>query len=245
MKKPIMTIMLAAFAVSICFSQSNYVQMEAITISVKPDKVELFKKGIAAHNKKYHSADPYKASVRMNVTGPNTGSYIWVMGPTTWTQMDGRPGKGEHDMDWDKNVAIHCESISPPSYWRWVDGVSNDPAPGKNTKYSRASFSEVYPGQMGRFTELMKRIAATDKKANSTTTFSMATRQDWARGNNAITFDGFDKWAQLEDDPNYVKAYEELYGQGSWRRFLEEIDMCLDRSKTYESISELLPELGG
>lgn len=245
MKKLVALIVAIAFAVTLSMAQSDYMQMESIGLTVKPDKVDLFKKGMAAHNKKYHAADPYKAAVRMNVTGPNTGSYIWIMGPTTWTQMDGRPGKGEHDTDWEKNVAAYCESISPPGYWRMVKDVNYDPAPGKNTKMSRARFHEVRPGQMDRFIELMKRIAATNKKANSSMGFSMAVRQDWARGTNAIVFGSFDKWAQLEGNPNFVKSYEELYGEGSWDRFLEEIGMCVDRSMTYEAISELLPDLGG
>ena len=236
---------MTAFAVTVCFAQTSYRQMEAVTLTVKADKVDLFKKAIAAHNKKYHAADPYKAGVRLVVTGPNSGSYIWVMGPTTWTQMDGRPGKGDHDTDWDKNVMVNVESASPPAYWRWVDGVTYDPAPGKNTRYSRARFNEVRPGQMDRFIELMKRVVEANKKANGSMGFSMATRQDWARGSNVITFSSFDKWAQLEGNPNFSKAYEELYGSGSWDRFLEEIDLCVDRSMSYESISESLPELGG
>ena len=214
-------------------------------MTVKPDKVDLFKKGMAAHNKKYHAADPYKAIVRINVSGPNTGSYIWVMGPTTWTQMDNRPGKGEHDTDWDKNVAAYCESMSPPSYWRAVKDVNYDPAPGKNTKMSRARFNEIRPGQMDRFIELMKQIAATNKQVKSSMGFSMAIRQDWARGSNAITFGSFDKWAQLEGNNQFRKTFEELYGDGSWDRFIEEIEMSVDRTKSYEAISELLPELGG
>ncbi|HEY5689871.1 MAG TPA: hypothetical protein VIS49_00315 [Cyclobacteriaceae bacterium] len=245
MKKLIAMTALMAFAVTVSFAQSDYRQMEAVNMRVKPDKVDLFKKGMAAHNKKYHSADPYKAAVRMQITGPNAGSYVWVMGPTTWTQMDGRPGKGEHDTDWEKNVAAYCDYISPPAYWRWVKDVSYDAAPGKNTMMSRARFNEVRPGQMDRFVELMKRVAATNKHVKSSMSFSVAIRQDWARGVNVISFSGFDKWAQLEGNPNFSKGYEELYGEGSWDRFLEEIDMCVDRSMTYESISELLPDLGG
>lgn len=245
MKKQFALVVALAMLCLVAAAQTNYRQMEAVTLVVKPGQVELFKKGMAAHNKKYHSQDPYKASVRMNLTGPNTGSYIWVMGPTTWTQMDGRPGKGEHDTDWEKNVAAYCESVSPPSYWRYVGDIGYDPAPGSNTKMSRARFSEVLPGKMGRFIELMKRIEATNKQLKSSMSFSMVTRQDWARGSNAITFDGFDKWAQLEGNDQFVKTYEELYGNDSWPRFLEEVDLCLDRTQMYESISELVPELGG
>src|SRR5689334_19999555 len=85
-------------------AQTDYMQFEVIYVKPKLDKVDLFKKALTAHNKKYHATAPYKVNVYSVDTGPNSGAYAWVMGPVTWTQMDGAPGQGEHIMDWEKNV---------------------------------------------------------------------------------------------------------------------------------------------
>ncbi|MCB0663114.1 MAG: hypothetical protein KDC24_10265, partial [Saprospiraceae bacterium] len=99
------------------FGQNNDPNMyEALTITVKRGMEDKFEAAVKAHNQKFHTDSLYQASLGYNESGPNGGTYTWIMGPTNWGAMDDRPGKGAHDEDW-KNVDQYVESYSSPSYW--------------------------------------------------------------------------------------------------------------------------------
>jgi hypothetical protein len=69
MKKQSLFVGALIFVYAAVFAQADYNQYEVVYVKPKLDKVDLFKKGIAAHNKKYHSKAPYKASVSAIITG--------------------------------------------------------------------------------------------------------------------------------------------------------------------------------
>lgn len=225
-------------------AQSDYNQYEVLYVKPKLDKMDLFKKGIAAHNKKYHSKAPYKASVSSIITGPNSGEYVWVMGPTTWTQLDGAPGEGEHMMDWEKNVNPYCESLGEEMFWRGEKDIYYSPE-GANFKKSSMRASYVKPGQMPRFLDQMKKIAEMFKQKKYNASFSVAVRQGASTQVNAVSFINFDKWAWMDRPDTWVKDFDEVHGQGAWNRFLEEIEICTDQSMSYTELSEEAAELGG
>jgi len=246
MKKMFLMAMVFAMACSACFAQTDYQMWEVIYIKPKLDKVDLFRKALAAHNKKYHSTGANKVGVSSIITGPNSGEYVWVMGPTTWTKLDGAPGEGEHNIDWEKNINPNCESIGELMYWRGVKEVSYQ-SPGSDAfKKSRMRASYVYPGKMDRFIDLMKQVAEVYKQKKYPNSFAMATRQGLAAAPkpNVVTFVGFDKWAYWEND-TFVKDFADVHGAGSYERFLEELSLCLDRTVSYDEVSETVPDLGG
>ncbi len=236
-----------AMAGPACFAQADYQIWQVIYVKPKLDKLDLFRKSLAAHNKKYHpGTGPYKAAVASVITGPNSGDYIWVMGPITWGKLDGAPGEGEHITDWEKNINPNCESIGETMYWRAVNDVRYE-APGSATfKKTRMRASCVHPGQMNRFIDQMKKVAEVLKQKKYSGSFSMAIREGMASAPrpNAVTFVDFDKWAFWDND-TFNKDFEEVHGQGSFARFLEQIDLCVDRSQTYDELTESVSELGG
>lgn len=248
MKKQFLLAGLLAIIYSAGFAQSAPQIWEVIYLKPKLDKLDLFRKGLAAHNKKYHASDPYKVSVSSILTGPNSGEYVWVMGPTTWTQMDGAPasGPGEHMTDWEKNINPYCESIGEMMYWRGVSEVSYEASGAANFKKNRMRASCVHPGQTDRFIEQMKKVVEVFKNKKYTASFSMAMREGLASAPrpNVVTFVTFDKYA-FWDTNAFQKDFEEVHGPGSYERFLEQIGLCLDRSMTYDELSEVVPELGG
>ncbi|HEX5170579.1 MAG TPA: hypothetical protein VFW11_15490 [Cyclobacteriaceae bacterium] len=229
-------------------AQANYQVFEVIYVKPKLDKMDLFRKAMTAHNKKYHATAPYKASVSSIITGPNSGEYVWVMGPFTWAQMDGAPasGPGEHMGDWEKNINPNCESIGELMYWRTVPEVYYEAPGSANFKKNRMRASCVYPGQMERFTEQIKKVAEVFKQKKYPASISMATREGLASAPrpNVVTFVTFDKWAYW-DNNTFEKDFDEVHGTGAYARFLEQIDLSLDRSTTYDELSEEMPELGG
>jgi hypothetical protein len=247
MKKLFLMAVVFAMACSACFAQADYQIWEVIYIKPKLDKVDLFRKGLAAHNKKYHPASgPYKVGVSSIITGPNSGEYVWVMGPITWGKLDGAPGEGEHNIDWEKNINPNCESIGETMYWRGVKEVSYD-APGSSTfRKNRMRASRVFPDQVPRYTEQMKKVVEVYKQKKYAASFSMATREGFSSAPrpNVVTFTSFDKWAYWDNEA-FIRDFKEVHGEGSWERFLEQIDLCVDRSVTYDELSEVLSELGG
>lgn len=245
MKKQFLLVGLFVFALTATHAQTDYIQVEVMSVTPKADKVDLFKKGMAAHNKKYHAKDPYKVSVSYIVTGPSSGSYLWIMGPTTWTQMDSRPDKGEHNLDWDKNVTPYTESTGAVSYWRLNKDVTYVPEGSAAITKSRARFNRVLPGQFDRYIEQMKKIAAVYKAKKYKTSFDLWEHVDVTDGPNVVSITGWVNWAARDSATNFVKDFEEVHGAGSWMRFQEELDLCIDRSKTYDELMENDPELGG
>lgn len=241
-------LILFACALAIAFSavaQSDYLQWEVMNIKPKADKLDLFKKGVAAHNKKYHASGPYRVTMVSVLTGPSSGQYTWIMGPCTWTQLDSRPVKGEHDMDWDKNVVPYVESFGEVSYWR-LDKDINYQAPNPATLIkSRIRFYTVIPGQGERLTDLLKKIAEIYKKKQYPASYNVYRRQGAAEGATVAVGLDFSKWAYFDSAPNIMKDYEEMYGDNSWNRFLDEFALCIDRSKTTDELNEIVAELSG
>lgn len=246
MKKIVLMLALIAFALAPTLAQSDYLQFEVMSVTPKADKMELFKKGMAAHNKKFHSADPYKAAVSYVITGPGSGSYTWVMGPTTFAQLDSRPGKGEHDMDWEKNVVPYVEIFGEVSYWRVNQDVSYQPEGVSTLPKGRIRFNFVYPDQLDRFASQMKKIAEVYKKNKYKNSFALVERFGASAGPDVVTINNYPNWAAMDSAPgSFMKAYEELHGPGSWAKFLAELDLCIDRSKTFDELNEDVPELSG
>lgn len=216
-----------------------------MSLTPKADKVDLFKKGLAAHNKKFHAAGPFHVSIGYVNSGPGSGNYMWYMGPTTWTQMDTRPDKGEHQLDWDKNVTPYLEAAGPVSYWRLNKDINYQPEGAPASTKSRVRFHTIRPGQMDRFMEQMKKVMEVNKAMKSKMSFQVWTHFGFTNGPNAVTVNNFANWAVLDSPGNFSQEFEKLYGSGSWDRFLEELDLCIDRSESFEELSVSQPDLGG
>ena len=246
MKKTVLLVGLIALTLSV-MAQTDYQQWEVMNIKPKADKLDLFKKGVAAHNKKYHAADPYKVMVSSAITGPNSGQLTWVMGPATWTQLDNRPGKGEHDMDWEKNVVPYVESFGEISYWRADKDIQYRPANANMASYTkgRLRFFTILPGQSDRFADAIKKIAEVYKKKEYTASYSVYWRYGASPGPHVAVSLDFDKWAYLDKPNAFVKDFEEVHGANSWDRFLDELALSVDRTKTFDELNETLVELGG
>lgn len=233
-----------SFLLTGAFAQTDYTQLEVMSVTPKADKMDLFKKGMAAHNKKYHPAGPYHASVSTTVTGPGTGEYTWVMGPVTFSQLDSRPGKGEHDLDWEKNVAAFSES-GPVSYWRQNKDISYQPEGVAVLPKGRIRYNYVLPGQMDRYVEQLKKVVAVYKSKKYKRSFSLWTHYGATRDANAVTINNYANWAGFDDTGNFVKDFDEVHGAGAFALFLEDLERCIDTSRGYDELTESAPELGG
>lgn len=223
-------------------AQADYMQWESHRFRVKPGQTEEFEKGLAAHHKKFHNAAPYKTGVYKILTGPNTGEYELDLGPMTFTQMGERPSGEAHDADWAK-VMEHAESSGETVYWRADKDVDYSPEGTKDFTVFRWRYSTILPGQGDRYEELMEKIAAVAKAKNYGSSFRMYWRYGASQGPHVCTELGMNSLAYLDEKSTFWKDYEEVHGTGSVSRFWEELDLCVDRAKTYDELVKLRLDL--
>lgn len=204
---------------------------------------DMFEKALAAHNKKFHNADPFKVGVSEVKSGPASGSYTLVMGPVTFTQIGGRPNSPEHNADWQKNVMPYVESIGDASFWRVDKDASYRAAGADAFTKSRLRFITLNPGQMDRFKDAIKMIGEVYKAKNYNASYSVYIKWGASAGPHVATEIGFADWSWF-DQPNTIeKDFEEVHGAGSWQKFLDEWELAVDRTKTFDELDEFMPSL--
>lgn len=234
---------LLAFVLTGLHAQTDYTQWVVVDLKPKADKIGQLEAGLAAHNKKYHTADPYKAYVWSVNTGPNSGSYTWLMGPITFTQMDGRATNAEHDVDWNNNVLAHCETVPNISYWRWDNEINYAPEGSQNFTKSRLRFNTIRPGEGDRYEDQLKKIVEVYKQKKYPASYNVYWHFGASEGPHVAVGIDFDKWAFFDAPNTFVVDFESIHGEGSYERFLEELDIAIDRSKTYDELTEFMPNL--
>ena len=234
MKNLFSFLLLSVWLIGSLSAQTDYRQWETGYIKPKPDKADMLKKGMAAHNQKYHTADPYKANVFDVTLGPNYGSYFVVMGPMTFTQMEGRPSSDEHDADWATNVAPYIESETDGGYWRQSQDIiyraPNSDAFGK----SRVRNFTILPGQQKKMEELIKKVAAVYKAKNYPASYYVYFRWGASTGPHMAAEINFDNWSYLDRPDTWEADFNSVHGEGAWQKYLDEAANYIDRSKTYD-----------
>ncbi len=243
MKNLLITLCLLTWTFSSGWTQTNYLQWETSYMKPKIAQLDMFKKGLAAHAKKYHAADPYKMFAFDVITGPNSGSYFVVLGPATFTQLDKRPSSPEHDTDWQNNVRVHIESESEGAYWRLDSTLNYSPAGSDNYSKSRLRWITLNPGESDRYEEQLKKVVEVYKAKGYKARWSAYWRYGASTGPHLCTEIAFDNWAYLDNQPDFMKDFEDVHGAGSFTRFLEEIAIAADRTKTFDELIVLDPDL--
>jgi hypothetical protein len=206
----------------------------ATRVFPKVDKVLEFEKAIAGHTQKYHGGD-WKWRVFDIQTGPNAGGYHIAEGPATWDQFDKRGNLGEeHNIDWNKSVAIYLTERSSNSYSVFQDSLSSVAL----TDYSNnINITHMYPkiGWGYKIREMLKKFRKVWQAGDESVAVYVAN----SSGPPQFTVVTRYKQGLKEKDPGFRKPfkerYEAIYGVDSW----SDVD---DVYKTYvENIwSELL-----
>jgi len=138
---------------------TEYGVFESALLTPNPTQINQFEKGITAHNKKYHDDGPYGVRVYWISNGPNTGSYVWIMGPFTWSSLDNRPAEKEgHDTDWNNNIAPYMTADSgKQTYWRGRNELSRFPK-DFNIKNMMVDFYDIKRGKTEDALKLVEKI---------------------------------------------------------------------------------------
>lgn len=112
MKRIISVLVMLACTAAMAQGEAPVVVFDQIMITPHPEKVMAFQKGVAEHNKQFHADAPRQVAVYQIMTGPNTGKYIWNLGPCTWAELDERPMDDAHNDHWANAVASNLTTES-------------------------------------------------------------------------------------------------------------------------------------
>jgi len=225
------------------WAQTDYLQYEVGYMKPKIGQLDMLKKGIAAHAKKYHVSDPYKMWVWEVITGPHSGEYFLGLGPATFTQLDSRPSSAEHNADWQNNVVAHLDSEGESSYWRMDKDLDYRPEGSDNFSKSRIRYVTLNPGEGDRWTEQMEKVFAVYKAKNYGASWTVYRRYGLSTGPHVCSEIAFSNWAYLDTPIEFIKDFDEVHGEGAYDRFLDELALAVDRTKTYDELISFLPEL--
>ncbi len=224
MKKVIFTLLLLPF-LAVSQNSTEYGVFETADLIPNPAQISQFEKGLAAHNKKYHSGDPYGVRVYWVANGPNTGSYHWSMGPFPWSALDNGPAQKEgHDADWNTNVAQYTTADSgKESYWRGHNDLSRFPK-DFTIKNMEVDYWDIKRGKYEEALELVGKIHKVYSEKLPEETYGIYTNefQSTREGKDLAVISFFDNSAYLGQDQGMPKKYDEVYGEGSWKQFLND-----------------------
>ncbi len=205
-------------------NSAEYGVIENAMLTPNPAQVTQFEAGLAAHNKKYHPEGAYGANVFWISSGPNAGSYIWSMGPTTWSAMDNRPAqKDGHDVDWNANVQKYIMPEGTQTYWKSVSESSRF-AKDFTIKNLLVDYYDVKRGKMKDAMKLVEKIHKVYTEKLPDETFGIYTNEfsSTKEGSDLAVVSFFNKMGWISQDNGLDKKFDEVFGNGSWDQFLKD-----------------------
>jgi hypothetical protein len=224
-------------------SQADYTMFK--TVYLKPDyeNIKDLGKAMAEHNKEFHNEAPNLAHVWLVTTGPHTGQWLLVIGPTTFTDLDDMPNSDEHRDHWIGEVLPNVEELSEGGYWRLDDKATYDFEDSFTGKEVLA-FYKVKDFEEYRFQEILEKVSKVYKEKEYKKFFQVYKPQfDDSNSPNFMIASGFSSWSEFDKDMNFKADFEGIHGEGSWTKLMEEYKDVVESS--FDEIIIYVPELSG
>lgn len=210
-------LLLAAFMTlitAVTFSQSNNLYW-SMTVNVKMDKKLEWEKKVVTYVKTHYPQLKYR--IYEVISGENTGSYVVVMGPTSYKEMEAPPvsPKGEALMKTDGQALDALCNSTIVTYNRRVDNLSSMKADRK-FKYLVVSYSEINIGTWGDVSDFLLRQKEARVKGG------MATDIDYYRPSNSGIPNAYasvryvEKLEELDATVNFGEGYDKVHGNNAW-----------------------------
>ena len=200
----------------------------------KVDKVLEFEKALAAHAQKYHTGTAHWRVFDIQ-SGPDAGGYHITEGPTSWEAEDVRGNLGaDHNLDWNKNVAIYLTERGSTGYSVYQDSLSTVALGDFSDKINIA---HIYPkvGKGDNVVSIIKKLKKTWMAAGVTVAVYVASSSGKAQYTLVTRYkQGLKERAAGFRKP-FKEAYEAVHGEGSYAQYLKDVAEYID-----ESWSELL-----
>ena len=221
----------------------NDLIFQMVTITPKDGITDELVSKMKAHNDNFHGDGAHGARVYSINSGTEAGKLIWVMGPTTWTDMENRPAGDAHDDDWAEVQAL-LENDVRVEYFRFEPGLSHFPQ-DFDVKNLWIRMTDLKPWQGYRYRTLLEKIQEvyTEKLPDQPRGVYWNTLGNYRDGRDVMTVQFFDSLSWMDEDRNFSALYEEVHGAGSWRFFMSEIEDVVEGSDLM--LMSLLPEMGG
>ena len=193
-----------------------------------------FEKALAAHAQKYHSGTAHWRVFNIQ-SGPDARGYHITEGPTSWETEDVRGNLGnEHNLDWNKSVAIYLTERGSTGYSVYQDSLSTVALGDFSDKIN---INHVYPkiGKADNVVSMIKKL----KKYWTAAGVTVAVYAASSSGKSQYTLVTRYKQGLKERAPGFRKPFKETYesvnGEGSYAQFQIDLADYVD-----ESWSELL-----
>jgi hypothetical protein len=223
--------------------KSDYTMYKTVYLEPDYENLKEFGEALSEHNKKFHSEGSKSAWVWMVNSGPQTGQLIYVVGPTTFTDMDSWDMSAEHGKHWREEVMPYVESVSHGEFWRMNDELSYNPEDVVGGK-EVLTFFDINDFEGYRFKEMIKKVKAVYVEKEYPQFFQVYYNQFWNNdGRDAMIAGNFENWAFFDRERTFMKDFEEIHGEGSWITFMEEWRDVVESA--YDEIIIYVPELSG
>ncbi len=200
----------------------------------KMDKVLEFEKALAAHAQKYHTGNAFWRVFTIQ-SGPDAGGYHITEGPTSWEAEDIRGNLGnEHNVDWNKNVAIYLTDRQSGAYSVYIDSLSTVALDDFSDKIN---INHIYPkiGHSDDVVNIIKKLKKNWVAVGVTVAVYVAS----SSGKTQYTLVTRYKQGLKERAAGFRKPFRETFetanGEGSYAQYLKDVSEFID-----ESWSELL-----
>ena len=221
----------------------GYTMYETIVLEPETEDLAGLMEAMAEHNKTYHNEGAYSAIVWQIATGPNAGKLVWMMGPCTYTDLDGRPA-GEHDTHWANEVMPHIESGGPAEYWRRDDDLSH--TDGQPRPIVAIRYLEIEKGQGYRLQGLLQKLSDAVGASDDDTPWSVyynEFQQGWDIGRHIALVSGLNTWSEFDKPDTFVQDFEKHHGENTWQPFLREWQEVIHNS--WDEVWTIMPALTG
>lgn len=227
----------------------SYVQWDTFRFTVNNMHAKKFTENMREHIKKFHTKGPMIAKIYNINYGPNTNELIWVMGPVSFSEMDGISDNKKHDDDWADNINPYVLSYNNGEIWREMDGLvintmgQKDPQPEKfSLRYLTIAPDQdfdVVKYLLMQAKETVKKIG----KAQYWAVMENRFLQGKDNGRHLMVITSMKSWAELDDDWEFSKHFEELYGKGSYKAFQANYNKAI--SNQWHEMTSLNKEMSG
>ncbi len=209
--------------------KEKYAMFTTVEMKAVRGKEMALESAVKAHNAKYHTADPYKAWLEVMMTGVSSGTYVWIMGPGMFSDMDKRPNDEGHENDWNTTVDPNVLEYGSVDYWKMNDKLSfTAPNSDKNTM-GEIWFIDVEKGKWEEFNAMMEKAVAVSKKKGDDSIHLYSNQFNDGTGRDVALVFSFKSWSDLDIDDPFKKHYEAMHGKDSWKSFIEAWDNSISK----------------
>ncbi len=212
--KRLLLVAVMTFMTVVTFSQSNNL-LWTMSVNVKMDKKLEWEKKMVVFVKTHYPKLKYR--VWEVISGKNTGTYVIIMGPTSYKEMSvpAVSPKGEAMMKADGQALDALCSSSQVYYYTIVDGLSTT-KPDRILNYQVVSYSEIEIGTWDDVKGFLTRQKEAGEKGGSTRDFATLRPSNSGIPNAFMSVRFVEKMEELDASENMPEMYDKEFGNSSW-----------------------------